>query len=37
MLAVANLPVANPVGMQQINFQVPFEVNGRDIQARRTW
>src|SRR5258708_2251304 len=27
MLAVANLPVANPVGMQQINFQVPFEVN----------
>jgi len=29
MLAVANLPVANPVGMQQINFQVPFEVNSQ--------
>ena len=29
MLAVANLPVANPVGMQQINFQAPFEVNSQ--------
>src|SRR5437016_13761035 len=25
ILAVADIPVANPLGMQQINFQVPFD------------
>jgi hypothetical protein len=25
ILALANIPVENPLGMQQINFQVPFE------------
>jgi uncharacterized protein (TIGR03437 family) len=34
ILAVANIPVANPVGMQQINFQVPFETQTNLVEVR---
>jgi len=34
LLAVANIPVANPVGMQQINFQVPFEAQTNLVEVR---
>jgi hypothetical protein len=34
ILAVANIPVSNPVGMQQINFQVPFEAQTNLVEVR---
>ncbi|MGC9951618.1 MAG: SBBP repeat-containing protein [Bryobacteraceae bacterium] len=34
ILAVANIPVDNPVGMQQINFQVPFEAVTNEVEVR---
>ena len=34
LLAVADIPVANPVGMQQINFQVPFEAQTNLVEVR---
>ena len=34
ILAVANIPVANPLGMQQINFQVPFEAQTNQVEVR---
>ncbi len=34
LLAVASLPVANPLGMQQINFQVPFEAKSNLVEVR---
>jgi uncharacterized protein (TIGR03437 family) len=34
ILAVANIPVANPLGMQQINFQVPFEAQTNLVEVR---
>jgi uncharacterized protein (TIGR03437 family) len=34
MLAVANIPVSNPLGMQQINFQVPFETRTNLVEVR---
>jgi uncharacterized protein (TIGR03437 family) len=34
LLAVANIPVSNPLGMQQINFQVPFEAQSNLVEVR---
>jgi len=34
ILAVANIPVANPVGLQQINFQVPFQAATNEVEVR---
>jgi uncharacterized protein (TIGR03437 family) len=34
ILAVANIPVSNPLGMQQINFQVPFEAQTNLVEVR---
>ena len=34
VLAVANIPVSNPLGMQQINFQVPFETQTNLVEVR---
>ena len=34
ILAVANIPVSNPLGMQQINFQVPFETQTNLVEVR---
>jgi uncharacterized protein (TIGR03437 family) len=34
LLAVANISVDNPLGMQQINFQVPFEAVTNEVEVR---